>query len=119
MASQSGKRPRTKTAIVFAIISAGLGVAWLSYLSPDHTACSSALVVAVNEAACRSDSLRWFLAWGLVAIGAVLVILALIEYAKAPRGPDASRFCTSCGQLVGPEDKHCRNCGTSTAPTHD
>jgi ABC-type uncharacterized transport system permease subunit len=113
------KRPKIKTAVIFAIISAGLGVAWLSYLSPDHTACSSALVASVNQSACQSDALRWYLAWGLVAIGVILVILALIEFARTPRGSDASRFCEKCGQPVGAAAKHCGSYGTELTASTD
>lgn len=105
------RRSRTGTTAALSIISAGLGVAWLSDLGPSHSACESALVAIVVQSACQGVAIRWYIAWGLVAVGIVLMIVTLIDYARSPTHTGAAQFCGQCGTRANAAARHCSSCG--------
>ena len=99
-----------RSATILAIVLAGIGVAWLSLLSPNHSECSSALVAAANAAACRADNLRWYLALALVGAGVLVGIYAAVRHATRDEAPTA-RFCSKCGAALEESAKFCSQCG--------
>lgn len=75
-------RKQIRRNLFLAAVLTVLGIVWLSYLGPSHSACNSILVSSLNQSACEGDSVRWYLAWGLVLIGLAFGVLAVIGYVK-------------------------------------
>jgi hypothetical protein len=100
---------RAATGILLALIFGGVGALWLSELSPNHSACSSALIAAVNQSACQGDNLRWYGAWALIALGVLCAIMALIDYSKESSAP--VRNCSMCSTTMNATANNCSNCG--------
>ena len=78
MPQAAERRRKIRSAVILAVLLVGLGIAWLSYLSTSHSECGSALVAALSQAACQGDAVRWYLAWVLIAGGAIAVSAHLI-----------------------------------------
>lgn len=114
MGTTRSRPPRVKTAIVFAAVCLGLGIAWLHALEPSHSACSSVLVNAFNASACQSDSLRWYLALALIGVGIVLVLVALIEHNMDLRAGGGNLYCVGCGRKMEASASFCKQCGAAS-----
>jgi hypothetical protein len=99
--------------VIFAIVLVALGISWLSYLGPDHSACSSILVTVADQSACRGDAIRWYLAWGLILVGVTFGILAVVGYIKKDEVHNGVQYCPNCGAPAQIIANNCSNCGAS------
>ena len=112
-------RWRIRRNLFLAVVFAALGIAWLSYLGPSHSACSSALVSSLNQSACQGDAARWYVAWGLLLVGATFGVLAVIGYVKNDEAPSQLQHCHTCGTTAPTSANHCANCGAPLATVED
>lgn len=102
---------RAIAAIIVAVVTAALGVAWLSYLSPIETTCKSSLVAALDANACQGVAWRWYAAWGLIAVAVFLGLFALVERLRDPHQVLTSRSCSFCGRVPPDRSHYCPYCG--------
>jgi hypothetical protein len=75
-----------KVAIALSALTTILGGVWLGLLSPNHVACSNALVESLNYSTCQGIDVDYVVANLMLGAGALGFIVTLFLILKTSRG---------------------------------